>query len=117
MSARRPCERMSMRGCPHPNMDISAPRVLMLHAHLTWPGFTAEWTERTRCGGGLPTPVGQTCYYLHSCKPTYSLECVHPPRGCADARVTSRSEPSPALPERRTASFDGANALYGRPVP
>ena len=30
----RLCERMSMTGCPHPN-DISAPRVLMLHEHLT----------------------------------------------------------------------------------
>jgi hypothetical protein len=34
MSARRPCERMSMTGYPHPN-DISAPRVLMPHEHLT----------------------------------------------------------------------------------
>ena len=28
------CERMSMTGYPHPN-DISAPRVLMPHEHLT----------------------------------------------------------------------------------
>eukprot|EP00966_Prymnesium_polylepis_P142255 3284785-Prymnesium_polylepis.2 len=33
------CERMSMTGCPHPN-DTSAPRVLTLHEHLTWPGVT-----------------------------------------------------------------------------
>eukprot|EP00966_Prymnesium_polylepis_P116950 2702510-Prymnesium_polylepis.1 len=35
-----------MRGCPHPNKDISAPRVLMLHGHLTWPGVTADSLEQ-----------------------------------------------------------------------
>ena len=34
MSARRPCERISMTGYQHPN-DISAPRVPVPHEHLT----------------------------------------------------------------------------------
>eukprot|EP00966_Prymnesium_polylepis_P014840 342854-Prymnesium_polylepis.1 len=40
-STRSMCERMSMTGCPHQN-DISAPRVLMPHEYLTWPGVTCE---------------------------------------------------------------------------
>ena len=43
-----------------------------------------EWAERTGCGSGLPTPVGQSYSYLPSRKHTYLLERAHPTRGCAD---------------------------------
>jgi hypothetical protein len=43
-----------------------------------------EWTERTGCGCGLPTLVGQSYSYLPSRKHTYLLERAHPTRGCAD---------------------------------
>eukprot|EP00966_Prymnesium_polylepis_P188843 4375521-Prymnesium_polylepis.1 len=74
-----------------------------------------EWTESTRCGGGRPTPVGQTCHYLPTRKPktNLTLERVHPPQGCADARVTSRMvdlgvRPSPLAPSafRIDSKFD-----------
>ena len=102
MSARRPCERMSMTGYPHPN-DISAPRVPIPHEHLTLtrghvsvdfdlrtlpdrvgPLPQNEWVERTGRGSGLPTLVGRSYSYLPSCKHTYLLERAHPTRGCAD---------------------------------